>query len=166
MHAVRTRTFQNGFTLPEVLIAAVLVAVFFAGIFEVNAICLRYISASKETVGAIGGVQDRLEQLRNLDFPSLTTTATMKTRLATTANVSPLAKRATETVTISEYPSGTPTITYARNSNGTVTSTPSTVDFGSTNLVRVDVDYQWQATFGRRDLTQQTSTIISAGPKK
>jgi hypothetical protein len=31
----------------ETLVAAILVAVFFATIFEVNAVCLRYIDASK-----------------------------------------------------------------------------------------------------------------------
>ena len=166
MQLAQTRRTQTGFTLAEVLVATVLVAVFFAGIFEVNAVCLRYISASKETVGAIEGVQDRLEQLRNLHFTSLTTTATMKAQLATAANISPLARKATETVTISQYPSGAPAITYTRSANGTVTSNPANVDFGSTKLVRVDVAYQWQATFGGRALNQQVSTVISAGLKK
>ncbi len=162
----QARPSQTGFTLPEVLIATVLVAVFFVGIFEVNAVCLRYISASKESVGAIEGVQDRLEQLRNLDFTSLTTTATMKTLLATAANTSPLTSKATETVTIKGYPGGTPTVTYTRNTNGTVTFAPSTPDFTSTTLVQVDVGYQWPATLGGRTLKEQTSTVLSAGLKK
>ena len=44
---------------------------FFAAIFEVNAICLRYIDASKEAVAAVHGVQDRMEGLRNLAFTDL-----------------------------------------------------------------------------------------------
>ena len=56
---------KAGFTLPEILIAATLIAVFFISIFEVNGLCLRFISASKENVGATEAVHDRLEQLRN-----------------------------------------------------------------------------------------------------
>ena len=68
---------QAGFTLAEVVVAAALVAVFFASIFEVNALCLRYISASKENVGATQAVHDRLELLRNVDFSTLTTASSM-----------------------------------------------------------------------------------------
>ena len=97
------------FTLPEILIAATLVAMFFVSIFEVNGLCLRFISASKENVGATEAVHDRLEQLRNADFGTLTTVSSMKTFLTQAANSSPLAKKAIETVTVSNYPSGSPT---------------------------------------------------------
>jgi len=61
-------------TLTEVLITVLLVGIFFASIFELNAVCLRYISASKQSVAAIAAVQDRAEVLRNLAFSDLTTT--------------------------------------------------------------------------------------------
>ena len=64
-----------GTTFSEVLIAVVLLGVFFASIFELNAICLRYIDASKESVAAVQLVQDRSEVLRNLAFRDLTTTS-------------------------------------------------------------------------------------------
>src|SRR6476646_9903281 len=105
------RPAKAGFTVPEVLVAAALVAVFFCSIFEVNGLCLRFISASKENVGATEAVHDRLEQLRNADFSTLTTVSSMKSLLAQVANPSPLAKKAIETVTISDYPSSSPTIT-------------------------------------------------------
>ena len=154
------------FTLVEVLIAAVLVAVFFLSIFEVNGLCLRFISASKENVGATEAVHDRLEQLRNADFSTLTTVSSMKSLLAQAANSSPLAKKAIETVTVSNYPSGSPTITYTRAVNGTVSSAPATADFSSSTLVRVDVANQWSATFGNRTGATQTSTVIAQGVKK
>ena len=155
-----------GFTLPEILIAATLVAVFFCTIFEVNALCLRFISASKENVGATEAVHDRMERLRNADFGILTTVSSMKSLLAQPANSSPLAQKAVETVTVSDYPTGNPTITYARAINGTVTSVPATADFSNSALVQVDVANQWQATFGNRTGTAQTSTIIAQGVKK
>src|ERR1700686_4277037 len=59
---------QSGMTMVETMVAVALVATFFATIFELNAVCLRYIDASKESVAALQGVQDRLETLRNLAF--------------------------------------------------------------------------------------------------
>ena len=62
---------EAGATLVETLVAAAIVTVFFVTIFEVNAVCLRYIDASKEIVAAVQGVQDRVEGLRNLGFSDL-----------------------------------------------------------------------------------------------
>jgi prepilin-type N-terminal cleavage/methylation domain-containing protein len=155
-----------GFTLPEIVVAATLVAVFFLSIFEVNALCLRFISASKENVGATEAVHDRLEQLRNKDFSTLTSVSSMKILLRTAANTSPLAQKAIETVTVSDYPSGNPTITYTRAIDQTVTSVPATANFSNSVLVRVDVANQWPATFGNRTGAAQTSTVIAQGVKK
>ena len=157
---------QAGFTLVEVAVAAALVAVFFASIFEVNALCLRYISASKENVGATQAVHDRLELLRNADFSTLTTASSMKGLLGQPANSSPLAQRAIETVTVTNYPSGNPTITYTRNVAGAVSSIPATADFSGSTLVQIDVADQWPARFGNRTGTAQTSTVVAAGVKK
>jgi len=157
---------RGGFTLPEVVVATALVAVFLSSIFEINALCLRYISASKENVGAIEAVNDRLERLRNADFSTLTSVSSMKSLLATAANSSPLANRAVETITVSDYSSGVPTITYTRSANGAVATVPSTANFSNSTLVQVDVTNQWPATFANRTTTAQTSTVISAGTKK
>src|SRR6476620_10046782 len=73
--ANRSRNHENGFTLVEVMVATMLVAIFFASIFELNAVCLRYMDASKESLAALQSVQDRSEALRNLAFSDLTTTA-------------------------------------------------------------------------------------------
>ena len=48
---------QSGSTMPEIMVAALLLAVFFASIFELNAVCLRYIDASKESVAALQQIQ-------------------------------------------------------------------------------------------------------------
>ena len=155
-----------GFTIPEVVVAATLVAVFFLSIFEVNGLCLRFISASKENVGATEAVHDRLEQLRNADFSTLASVSSMKSLLAQPANSSPLAKKAIETVTVSNYPSRSPTITYTRATDGTVSSVPGTANFSSATLLQVNVANQWPATFGNRTGAAQTSTVIAQGVKK
>jgi hypothetical protein len=157
---------EAAFTLPEIVVAATLVAVFFVSIFQVNALCLRFISASKENVGATEAVHDRLEQLRNADFSTLTTVSSMKSLLAQPANPSPLARKAVETVTVTDYVTGNPTITYTRAINGTVTSVPASANFSTSTLVRVDVANQWPATFGNRTGAAQTSTVIAQGVKK
>src|SRR3712207_1528149 len=94
---------QSGATLPELMISALLIAVFFASMFEVNAVCLRYVEASKEAISVIQGVQDRVETLRNMAFTDLTQPNTVKALMVNPSNVSDLAKRVTETVTITAY---------------------------------------------------------------
>src|SRR5438128_11373279 len=77
MILARPTQFQAGNTLAETLVAATLVGAFFVTIFEVNAVCLRYIDASTECVAAVQGVQDRVEGLRNLAFTDLISPAYM-----------------------------------------------------------------------------------------
>ena len=67
MH-VTQKTGRGGFTLVEVMMAAILAVIFFASIFEINAMCLRSIGSAKESLAAIQSVQDRTERLRNLAF--------------------------------------------------------------------------------------------------
>jgi hypothetical protein len=49
------RTRSAGTTMVETMIAVSLVAAFFATIFELNAVCLRYIDASKESLAGASG---------------------------------------------------------------------------------------------------------------
>jgi hypothetical protein len=163
---------ESATTLVEVMVSVLLVAVFFSSIFEVNGVCLRYITSSKENISGIECLQDRLEQLRNLDFPSLTDTTGMTTLLTLPPNSSQLPLKATETVTISAFVNGAPTtpaVTFTRNPGSSVTPSHSpagTVSFGSTSLVQVDITYTWPSTFGGRSRTEQTSTVLTAGTKK
>jgi len=173
---------QDGVTLFETLVAVALVGAFFAAIFEVNAICLRYIDASKEAVAAVQGVQDRIEGLRNLAFTDLTSPTYMMNAQATPApsgprpvslvypsNSSDLVAEVTEEVTISAYPSGSPSITYTRAPGAAVypsASPDTTGDFSSTTLVKVRVKYTWNTTFAQRPQSEETETLIAAGTKK
>jgi Tfp pilus assembly protein PilV len=154
-------------TLPEVLVALLVVAIFFASIFELNAVCLRYIEASKEAVAGIAAVQDRTELFRNLAFTDLTSSAYMQNLLATPANGSDLANRATEVVKLRAYPTATADgITqFTRTAGGNVTRNSLANSLGDT-LVQVDVSFTWPATFGQRSRTEQTTMIISNGQKK
>jgi len=156
---------QSGFSFVEVMLAVLLVATFFASIFELNAVCLRYIDATKESVAALQSVHDRCEKLRNLAFADLTTTAYVQNLMATAANTSDFCKNATETVKIRAYPTATGVTQLTRMPNGTVT-VDSTAGSLGTSLVQVDVTSSWNMTLGGRARIEQTSTIISNGTKK
>lgn len=167
----RTKSAENGFTLVEVMVSTMLVTIFFASIFELNAMCLRCIDSSKESLAALQSVQDRSEVLRNLAFADLTTNSFVQNLLATTpANPAPFSQKATEVVTISNYHPGTPlgaseVTQFERSPNGSVTpGFQRTV--AVTDLVQVDVSVSWSMTMGGRTRTEQTSSIVSNGTKK
>ena len=151
-------------TFPEVLVAVLLLAIFCASIFELNAVCLRYIDASKESIGALQSVHDRCEALRNLAFTDLTTTSTVQSLLATPPNGSDFCKKATEVVRISAYPTANGVTQFTRTSDGVVNNDSTATDLG-TSLVQVDVSTSWNM-LGGRARSETTSTIISNGTKK
>ena len=180
--ANRSRNDENGFTLVEVMVATMLVAIFFASIFELNAVCLRYMDASKESLAALQSVQDRSEALRNLAFSDLTTTAFVRDNVMP-ANYTPpdqggvkpptsFSKKATEVVKISKYtipptlpPPGGYT-QFTRLPNGTVTTDSQATDLATASLVKIDVSVAWNMTMGGRPRIEQTSSIVSNGTKK
>jgi prepilin-type N-terminal cleavage/methylation domain-containing protein len=161
---LQTINHQTGMTLPEVLVAVLLMALFCGSVFELNAVCLRYIDSSKEEVAALQSVHDRAEVLRNLSFTDLTTAATVKSLLSSAANSSDFCKKATETVTIAAYPTANGTTQFTRTTDGGVTQDSTATDLGTT-LVQVNISTSWNM-LGGRARSEQTSTIISNGTKK
>jgi len=151
-------------TFPEVLVAVLLLAIFCASVFELNAVCLRYIDASKESIAALQSVHDRSEVLRNLSFTDLTTKSYVQSLLATPANGSEFCKKATEVVKISAYPTANGLTQFTRTPDGTVTNNLTATGLG-TSLVQVDISTSWNM-LGGRARSEQTSTIISNGTKK
>ena len=154
----------SGTTLVEILVAALLLASFFASLFEANALCLRFVAASKQSVGAIEAVQARAEVFRNLAFSDLTTTSFVQNLLATAANTSDFAKSATEVVKITAYPTANGVTQMTRATNGTVSLDSTAASLGT--LVKVDISQTWIGVLGGRQRTEQTSLIISDGTKK
>lgn len=158
-----------GITLVETLMAATIVIGAFISIFEVNGVCLRYIKSSKNNMAALQGVQDRIEQLRNLSFTDLTNATTVQSLMAAPANGSEfLARIPTEVVTLSAFPtpnaSNTQIALPAGASLATVNSTDA--NLAKATLVKVNVTYTWNEALGGRSRTEQSETIISSGTKK
>ena len=154
-----------GTTLSETMVGLVLLATFFASIFELNAVCLRYIDATKESVAALQSVQDRAEMLRNLAFKDLVDTTAVRNLMATPPNADVFSQKATETVTISAFPTANGVTQFTRTPAGTVTTNSVATDLGK-ELVQVDVKVAWTMTFGTRLRTEQTTNILSNGTKK
>src|SRR5213592_2458834 len=107
-------------TFSEVLVAVLLLAIFCASVFELNAVCLRYIDASKESISALQSVHDRCEVLRNLAFTDLTTSSYVQSLMGSPANGSDFCKKATEVVKVSAYPTANGVTQLSRSPNGTV----------------------------------------------
>ena len=147
------------------MVGLVLLVTFFASIFELNAVCLRYIDATKESVAALQSVQDRAEMLRNLSFADLVSTTAVQTLMATPPNASPFIQKATETVKISAFPTPNGVTQFTRTPAGTVTTNSVATDLG-TELVQVEVKVDWKMTLGGRSRTEQTTNILSNGSKK
>jgi Tfp pilus assembly protein PilV len=155
----------SGTTLPETAVALLLLATFFASLFELNAVCLRYIDATKESVAALQDVQDRAEMLRNLAFTDLTNPPSVQALMAAPPNAAPFAQKATETVKISAFPTPNGVTQFTRTPAGTVTTDSVATDLGK-QLVQVEVSVSWTMTLGGRLRTEQTTNIISNGSKK
>ena len=163
---------QSGTTLVETAVAATLIAVFFATIFELNAVCLRYIDASKESVAALQGVQARIETLRNLAFTDMTNATFVQNLMVNPANGSDFAKtKPTERVTIKNYDTTTnpPTVSAGvqiKRLPGAIVTPSITGSLPSgAAVVLVNVKYTW-SMLGGRSGSEQTETIISSGTKK
>ena len=154
-----------GTSLPEALVGVVLLATFFASIFELNALCLRYINATKESVAALQSVQDRAEMLRNLAFIDLTKTEAVQALMVNPPNAAPFGGKATETVKISAYPTPNGVTQFTRAPSGVVTTDSVATDLGK-ELVKVEVNVAWAMTLGGRARTEQTTNILSNGSKK
>jgi Tfp pilus assembly protein PilV len=162
---LRNRQRQAATTLPEVLIALLVLGLFFPSVFEMNAICLRLVNASKQSMAALQNVHDRCETLRNLAFTDLVSTSVVQNLMATPANASDFSKNATEVVTISAYPVAHGVTQFTRPPNGPVTNNSIATDLGST-LVQATVSTSWSTAFGGRARSEETTTIISNGTKK
>ena len=164
----------SGTTLVEILVATLLLASFFASLFEANAVCLRFIAASKQSVGAIEAVQARAEVFRNLAFSDLISASYVQNKVlknpldgsVNRANASDFVKSATEVVKISAYPTANGVTKMTLTPDGTVSLDSTASSSPTPTLVKVDISQTWTGVLGGRPRTEQTSLIISDGTKK
>jgi type II secretory pathway pseudopilin PulG len=146
---LRNHQREAAMTLPEVLVAVLLLAIFFSSIFEVNGVCLRLVNASKQSVAALESVHDRCETLRNVAFTDLINVSYVQNLVSAPANASDFCKNATEVIKISAYPVANGVTQFTRSPNGGVTTDSTATDLGST-LVQVSVSTSWNMALGGR----------------
>ena len=158
-------TATAGITLVEVMVSSVLLATLFGAIFQVNAVCLRYVSAGKESMAAISHVNDRAEALRNLAFEDLTSTSRLTKVLSVPSNASEFSATAPEVVKISAYPTSTGVTQLTRGADGNVTVNSTAASLGK-SLVQVEVACTWKGGLAGRVQTERAVTIVANGTKK
>jgi Tfp pilus assembly protein PilV len=154
-----------GITLVEVLVSSFLLATLFGAIFQLNAICLRYVSAGKDSMAAISNVHDRAEALRNTAFRDLTDVDFVRALLATPANASEFAQKAPEVVRISAYPTPNGVTQFSRSANGNVSVDSTATSLGS-SLVQIEVSSTSPGGLAGRPQTERAITIVANGTKK
>jgi Tfp pilus assembly protein PilV len=156
---------QAGGVLIEAVFAAVLVAVFLAGSFQMNWKALALLKTSKQQAAATLCLQEREEQLRNLPWLNITDATYLSTTLMSADPVAAAGVPGeTETLSIDSYPatSGTAT-TITRPFGGPTTIVSSNPSLSLNGTVRVNFTISWTGNSGSSHTRQFTTVIANGG---
>jgi type II secretory pathway pseudopilin PulG len=174
-----------GITIVEVMVAAGVVVIGFAGLFPLSVQSLSMLRIQSELAKATQVLQEQTDSLRAQTWGTLTnsvnytnynyTVVDADTGVSTTVpwtgllNTLPTAasglNNPVETLTVSAFqPSGTPPTPFVvKNNNGTVTVTPTGgSDLSGLSMVRVDIRLQWTESRSNRAHSQETSFVVSS----
>ena len=165
LHLPISRHAQRAFTLIDVMGAVVVVVVAFSGIFAANSRSMSLLKSAKQAAIASKCLQQRIEQIRNYNWTQITDSDPMVTLYATPPLPAVELPGFWEQVTISTYPSPTPSVAslvVTRNTAGTAAFTTENVDLNLQSMVRVDVQINWPGPGGRTRM-RETSVIIANG---
>ena len=161
---------DEGCTLVEVAVAAVVMGIFFSAVAATYSTSLGVLRAQRETIASNLLMQERLEQVRANGWAQVTDATTLQQNVLGQATAQePFLAGFRETITVSAYPPASPPATplkIERASDGTVTilSQPT----GSASLremlaVRVDLRVQWTSQQNHRTRLRETSAVIAGG---
>ena len=161
---------QSGFTLVDVMVAITLVVASFTALYALGGRCFYVINSGKELTSAQQVLQDRIEQLRNLQWTQVTDPNYLANNVLNQASSNAAYLNSlSETVTIYAYPPPaappTPTPIQLTVSNGSVTTGSTNSTIASGNLCRIDVTESWTA--GRTGLARSiTNTTVQANKSR
>ncbi len=157
---------EAGFTLLEVTIAGAIVAVGFLGAFATVLQTGKMVSASEEEALVMSGLEQRIDQLRLLEWPELTDGTGITTKVWTTP------PEATEGITVSQETftispcdvPGAKTLQaiWVGGSAPAITSTVGTPLSGA-SAVKAVATLTWTGRRSNRSLTRNLITVISRG---
>jgi hypothetical protein len=162
----RKRSRNSGAVIVEALAAAMIIGLFMGGLFEINALNVKTVRAGKETVAASLVLQERLDQLRNRTWASVSDAASLQTLLAAQAASSTPLAQLTEQITVAAYPVTAPaptSVVVTRAANGSTATVSSNAALAKLPTVRADVTITWSSSARGKTRTRTLSTIIAEG---
>lgn len=157
----------DGFTLIEVLVALGIVVVGFLGAFGMILQSGKLVSAADEDALVCSGLEQRIDQLRKLEWPELTDGTGVISRVWTARPESvsgiPVAQ---ETLTISPYDLATAKTlqgTWVGASSPAVSFTAAAQELSAAKAVKVIATLTWTGRRSSRQQTRSVVTVISKG---
>ena len=151
----------TAFSLVEVVVAMMVTVIAITTFYASAGQAVRIMKAGKETVLGSQLVQQRMEALRAAPlWTSVTTPDGLRSEVAGATLSGPNLPGATETFTVTSYPSGGTPIVVTRSPTGTVTSSGSSLS--AQYCVRLTVRVNWTG-IGNVARSRQMSTIITKG---
>jgi prepilin-type N-terminal cleavage/methylation domain-containing protein len=157
----------SAFTLIEVLVALAIVAIGFLGTFGMIMQSGKLVSAAEEDALVCSGLEQRIDQLRELEWPELTD-GTGVTGKVWTARPEALAgiTVSQEALTISPYDVATAKTlqaTWVGTSSPSVSFTAGAKNLSAANAVKVIATLTWTGRRSVRPQTRSLVTVISRG---
>ena len=154
-----------GFTLIETTLAIAMLGLFIAMLLVMNSNVLGLLRSSKDNVSASQALQERVEQLRIVNWLQITDADYLaNTLLATGTGSSNSLPGAMETLTVSPYPakesSGKAQVMRRNNSTRLV---GSNVDLKNERMVRVDLELAWEGFPKNRQRVRVATAVVAKG---
>lgn len=154
---------ENGVTMVEVLVAALLIILALGGIFAMNARSLQILRTTRQVTASSLMAQQRLETIRGMAWPEISNSTALATMMQTPAeSEKELADSSpVETISISvpTPPSGGaaagPSAIRVQRQRGLV-HVLGTGDFGKEPMLLVSASVQWHDSQGTHDRTRRT----------
>lgn len=151
------------FTLVEVSVAMLILALFLGALFEGSGQLLRLLTAQKETIVSGQAFQERMEAIRALPYARLTDAAYLGGTFLNTPTASAAGlPDPVETMTVAAFPPDGAPATRLRRVGGVVSQDSANPALAAGSAVRVDLQLAWR-TRGGRERLRVVSTVVAKG---
>ena len=162
-----SRKKRGGFTLIETLAAAAIVAISLLGAFATVLQAGKLTPAAEEDALVASGLEQRIDQLRLLEWPELTDGTGVTAKVWTARPEAMAGITVTqETLTISPYDVSTAKTlqaTWNGTSSPTISFTGGALNLSAASAVKVVATLRWTGRRSSRQQTRSVVTVISRG---